>query len=316
MNQRGATGLLVFMTGATAYGWHVNRTLKEHRERNISMSKTKFVLIRSVPFRSISSLTGRLADCQVPKIFRKPIYSSYAYLFRCNLRECEKALDEYPTFNEFFSRKLKDGSRVFESASLTSPCDGTLVDCCSFSSASPPASLSLKGVNYKWSDLIDSSHFEKPRPFWYSLKSFFWGKPEPKHYCATIYLAPGDYHRFHAPCDMLVDRAMVVEGERVPVAPLFVKKILPEALAINQRAIISGTLQQNSSSKIVVVPVGSTNVSSLKLNDINGAKVKRGEELGKFCMGSTVMMVFSSTDDHEWVKEPGSKVALGEALIK
>ncbi|KAH8887492.1 phosphatidylserine decarboxylase [Thozetella sp. PMI_491] len=199
---------------------------------------------------------------------------------------------------------------------------------------------------------------EKP---WYALLS-----SESRHtlYYAVIYLAPGDYHRFHSPTNWVVERRRHFAGELYSVSP-YLQRTLPGLFTLNERVVLLGRWRYGFFS---YVPVGATNVGSIKINFdrelrtnslttdtetdraaeeaakkgepylgyaeatyehassvLQGHALRRGEEMGGFQLGSTIVLVFeapvSKTDasgqQHQgwsWAIEKGQKVKMGQAL--
>ncbi|KAF7554481.1 hypothetical protein G7046_g6807 [Stylonectria norvegica] len=198
---------------------------------------------------------------------------------------------------------------------------------------------------------------EKP---WYDLLS---PDKTTSLYYAVIYLAPGDYHRFHSPTDWVVERRRHFAGELYSVSP-YLQRTLPGLFTLNERVVLLGRWRWGFFS---YVPVGATNVGSIKINFdrelrtnslttdtaadraaeeaaqrgepylgfaeatyeaaspvLQGHALRRGEEMGGFQLGSTVVMVFEApaakTGDKrerkgwEWAVEKGQKVKMGQAL--
>ncbi|KAI1861207.1 uncharacterized protein JN550_011029 [Neoarthrinium moseri] len=197
---------------------------------------------------------------------------------------------------------------------------------------------------------------EKP---WYDLLS-----PDKKNslYYAVIYLAPGDYHRFHSPTNWVVERRRHFAGELYSVSP-YLQRTMPGLFTLNERIVLLGRWRWGFFS---YVPVGATNVGSIKINFdkelrtnslttdtaadhaaeeaakrgepysgfseatyeaasavLGGHAVKRGEEMGGFQLGSTIVMVFEapahsdaegSKRGFEWAVQKGQQVKMGQAL--
>ncbi|KAI9651790.1 MAG: phosphatidylserine decarboxylase 1 [Trizodia sp. TS-e1964] len=186
-------------------------------------------------------------------------------------------------------------------------------------------------------------------------------------YYVVIYLAPGDYHRFHSPTSWVVERRRHFAGELYSVSP-YLQRSLPGLFTLNERVVLLGRWRWGFFS---FIPVGATNVGSIKINFdselrtnslttdtaadraaeeasrrgeqysgyaeatyegasnlLRGYALKRGEEMGGFQLGSTVVLVFeapranlaaSKTDSNirpgwRWALEKGQKVRMGEAL--
>ncbi|KAI1819159.1 phosphatidylserine decarboxylase-domain-containing protein [Xylaria intraflava] len=193
---------------------------------------------------------------------------------------------------------------------------------------------------------------------WYALLS-----PDNKTslYYAVIYLAPGDYHRFHSPANWVVERRRHFAGELYSVSP-YLQRTLPGLFTLNERIVLLGRWRWGFFSYI---PVGATNVGSIKINFdrelqtnslltdtaadraaaeatargepysgfaeatyaaasavLGGHALRRGEEMGGFRLGSTIVLVFEAPvadpakgkGGFTWAVEKGQKIKVGEAL--
>lgn len=182
-------------------------------------------------------------------------------------------------------------------------------------------------------------------------------------YYAVIYLAPGDYHRFHSPTNWVVERRRHFAGELYSVSP-YLQRTLPGLFTLNERVVLLGRWRWGFFSYI---PVGATNVGSIKVNfdkelrtnslltdtaadraaeDANqrgepylgfaeatyqasspvlgGHALRKGEEMGGFQLGSTIVLVFEAPAEGkgpngerkgwEWAVQTGQKVSMGQAL--
>ncbi|KAJ9142728.1 hypothetical protein NKR23_g7006 [Pleurostoma richardsiae] len=200
---------------------------------------------------------------------------------------------------------------------------------------------------------------EKP---WYDILS-----PEKRTalYYVVIYLAPGDYHRFHSPANWVVERRRHFAGELYSVSP-YLQRTLPGLFTLNERVVLLGRWRWGFFS---YVPVGATNVGSIKINFdrelrtnslttdtaadraaeeaakrgevyagfseatyenassvLHGYALRRGEEMGGFQLGSTIVMIFEAptvevdplaetrNGGWTWAVEKGQKVKMGQPL--
>ncbi|KAF9904090.1 phosphatidylserine decarboxylase 1 [Lobosporangium transversale] len=154
----------------------------------------------------------------------------------------------------------------------------------------------------------------------------------------VIYLAPGDYHRFHSPTNWVAETRRHFSGELYSVSPWMVKQ-LQDLFVLNERVVLLGKWRHGFFS---MVPVGATNVGSIVLNFdkelrtnsredrfkrgygellysgvsrlLNGQPLRVGEEMGGFKLGSTVVLVFEAPQNFKFVIEPGQRVKMGQAL--
>ncbi|KAF8588528.1 phosphatidylserine decarboxylase [Ramaria rubella] len=160
---------------------------------------------------------------------------------------------------------------------------------------------------------------------------------------AVIYLAPGDYHRFHSPSSWIVERRRHFIGELFSVSPYMAKR-LQNLFVLNERVALLGRWTYGF---FGMVPVGATNVGSIKINFdaalrtnvrsahgasrlspgsyaeasyagasplLGGQALKPGEEMGGFCLGSTIVLVFEAPKRFEFVVREGEKVKVGQRL--
>ncbi|KAI8984017.1 phosphatidylserine decarboxylase-domain-containing protein [Mycotypha africana] len=163
-------------------------------------------------------------------------------------------------------------------------------------------------------------------------------KPGNALYFCVVYLAPGDYHRFHSPTNWVVQTRRHFAGELFSVSPYFVK-LLQNLFVLNERVALLGKWKYGFFS---MIPVGATNVGSIRINfdealktnqkediplgtytevtyksasKILGGKALRfGDEMGGFYLGSTVVLVFEAPQNFKFNVTAGQKVKMGEAL--
>ncbi|KAI0324349.1 phosphatidylserine decarboxylase [Cubamyces sp. BRFM 1775] len=165
-------------------------------------------------------------------------------------------------------------------------------------------------------------------------------KPEHDTFFMVIYLAPGDYHRFHSPTSWVVERRRHFVGDLFSVSPWMAKR-LENLFVLNERVALLGRWQHGFFS---MVPVGATNVGSIKINFdqalrtnvgsrrnhpvgtfteavysaaspiLNGQPLPKGVEMGGFCLGSTIVLVFEAPHQFRFAVNAGEKVKVGQKL--
>ncbi|KAL1930516.1 hypothetical protein VTP01DRAFT_10678 [Rhizomucor pusillus] len=163
-------------------------------------------------------------------------------------------------------------------------------------------------------------------------------KPGNSLFFCVIYLAPGDYHRFHSPTNWVVEKRRHFAGELFSVSPYFVK-LLQNLFVLNERVVLLGRWRYGFFS---MTPVGATNVGSININfdealktnrkeDIplgtytevsyksasrllRGKPLRPGDEMGGFYLGSTVVLVFEAPSNFEFKLTAGQRIKMGEAL--
>lgn len=259
------------------------------------------------PFGPMSCLAGWIGNLKInSEALRRNLFGLYAKVYGCNLEEAAKPLEAYESFGEFFARPLKANARRFEKINgLVSACDGKLLHCGELSSFASESIYpeQVKGSLYPLKELIGEEAVKK-----------ITRKPGKSLYYCTIYLAPGDYHRFHAPASIKIDSVEAFSGELLSVAP-WMMKFVPKLLCMNERVAINGRWKHGF---ISYVPVGASNVGSIVID----LKVKpssfidTGAEIGHFELGSTVVLVFEAPSGSSWKVSPGDSVKLGEPLLQ
>lgn len=271
-------------------------------------------MYRLLPVNSMTRLAGSLAAVEIPEALRKPIYGLYATLFGCRMDEAAAAYKDYSSFNNFFTRELKKEARIIDSvADLVSPADGKVmaigrIEVPFARDPSDGTALAfpeaIKGVSYPLKQLVTPSIFSQLTA----------SADRPLHYC-TIYLSPGDYHRFHSPANWTKRlKTERIHGEVLSVAP-FMMRWAKKLLCLNERTVLFGSWRHGA---MAMIPVGATNVSSIKLapevEDNQFLKMQKGDLVGMFEMGSTVVLLFHAPKNFEWAPQVGDHIQMGQAL--
>ncbi|PJF19944.1 Phosphatidylserine decarboxylase-related domain-containing protein [Paramicrosporidium saccamoebae] len=282
---------------ALGYGYYTFDNVRDAMKRQsvYDISPYKLALYRTVPLSFMTTLAGKVAAFKVPVWLRRPFYGAYAKLYDCDMSE-SAPLESYATFNEFFTRPLHAGLRPVSPDSLVSPADGKILSFGKLDSTTGLYPEQIKGVRYPLRTFVRSESLDQEL-----------------YYC-SVYLAPGSYHRFHSPVDNFkVKKVENIPGEVLPVAP-WVMRLIPGLVSLNERAVISGTWKYGN---MYMVPVGATNVRSIQLKWPSGVvsdKLKKGDEVGQFEMGSLVVLLFEGPKDLKWSVQPDQWVKYGESL--
>ena len=218
----------------------------------------------------------------------------------------------YATFNDFFTRALKPGARPLADADLICPVDGAISQ---FGAIERDQIFQAKGHHYSTTAVVGGD---------VGLAARFEGG-----LFATLYLSPRDYHRVHMPCAGTLTRMIHVPGDLFSVNPVTARGV-PGLFARNERVVC---VFDSASGPFVMVLVGATIVGSMAtvwhgvVNSPRVGKVrewsyerratdlKQGDEMGRFLLGSTVVMLFPASFHQfhpRWVA--GGPVRLGEAM--
>jgi phosphatidylserine decarboxylase len=257
-----------------------------------------------------SALVGAAASYALPSRLRPLAYRAFARAVGANLDECERDLCEYESLGDFFTRGLRQGARTIDTdpSAITSPCDGVVA---AIGTAAQGALVQAKGRNYRLADLVADDELAA------QLEG---GAYE------TIYLSPRDYHRVHTPVSGRIESYDYLPGYLWPVNPKVANR-RDGLLARNERVVIR--LNSPDVGHVAVVMVGAAGVGNIRLTrgpdsaelrrsgerhkvELDLA-VTRGDELGAFRLGSTVVMVFEP-GKAELAGEVGQAVQFGQRI--
>lgn len=266
-----------------------------------------------LPKHLISRLVGKLAEADAGKV-TTALIKLFIKQYKVDMSEAlYEQPEHYRSFNEFFTRPLKPGCRVIEPDDniLTHAVDGTVSQ---FGAIVDDTIFQAKGHNFSLTALLGGTP-DLAAPF----KS---GK------FATIYLAPRDYHRIHMPIDGTLTDMVYVPGELFSVNPLTAENV-PGLFARNERVV---AIFDTAVGKMAMVLVGATIVASIEtvwagtVTPPAGKNVthwrydnakhepiflKKGEELGRFKLGSTIVACFEDESIEFADLEAGQTTRLG-----
>ncbi len=268
-----------------------------------------------LPQRSLTAAVHWLMRRETPWL-KNALIQGVGNSVGVNFEEARSAdPDDYRHFNEFFTRELKPGARPLDPdpSALLCPCDGRVSE---WGAMQAGRIYQAKGHDYSLSALLADD------PACAALRGgTFW----------TLYLSPKDYHRVHMPVTGMLERMTYVPGKLYSVAPYTVRRV-PGLFALNERVV---SIFDTEFGPMAVVLVGAMLVGSMDTvwaGTITPAKERviarhryapgevtlgRGEEMGRFNMGSTVILALppgAVTPDHEGLPTPGDPVRLGQRL--
>ena len=271
------------------------------------------IAVASVSWPPASRVLGWLSDLPLPRPLRGPLIHAYARAYGVDLSEAALPPSDYPSFNAFFTRRLRPGVRPIDASPgvVVAPCDSRLS-----AIGRVPEDLLLeqvKGEGCTLPALLGSDE---------DAKAFKGGV------CATLYLSPAMYHRVHSPIDGEVVAWRYVPGRLFPVNAMGVRSV-PGLLARNERVVVR--METAAHGAVAVVLVGAANVGRIGLafadlitnvgraagetRPASKVELRRGDELGVFNLGSTVVLLLASPR-LEHGPPSGSLVRVGEALFR
>jgi phosphatidylserine decarboxylase len=267
-----------------------------------------------IPKQALTTLAGKLAESEVGSLTTRVI-RWFVRRYEVDLSEAVDANPvSYRSFNEFFTRPLRAGVRPLADADLVCPVDGAISQ---FGAIDRDQIFQAKGHHYSTTALVGgdralAKHFEHG--------SF-----------ATLYLSPRDYHRIHMPVDGRLTRMIHVPGALFSVNPATARGV-PGLFARNERVVC---VFETDFGPFVLVLVGATIVGSMAtvwhgtvnpprsgelrewLYDEAPIVLRKGAEMGRFLLGSTVVMLFPQDTlvfNPEWA--PERPVRMGEAMAR
>ena len=269
-----------------------------------------------MPKHAISRLVGKLAAAKMGWLTTKLI-NMFIKAYGINMNEAKlKKASDFDTFNNFFTRELEEGARTIDNDENTIcyPVDGAISQ---QGDIIDGQLIQAKGFNYSLSSLLGGD--EK------TAAPFQGGK------FSCIYLAPKDYHRIHMPMAATLREMIYVPGELFSVNPLTAQNV-PDLFARNERVV---AIFDTDMGELAMVLVGATIVASIETTwagtitppagkDIfrwqypkEGADAitfNKGDEMGRFKLGSTVVSTFAPKMISEFALDagPGTVTRLGE----
>ena len=283
------------------------------------MNTPFYVFMKLLPKNAASRAFGIVTRLRIPFV-SKALRNVFANYYKLNMEESEYPLSHYRNIGELFIRKLKPGVRPVADSEIVSPVDGVLSQTGVFDENQKL--IQAKGKYYTLKDLLRDDAM---------AKRFEGGA------FATIYLAPFNYHRIHSPVKGELVDAAYCPGTLWPVNVGSVERV--EGLfCINER--LTSRIRLEDGSEILVVKVGATNVGRIgvvysdellvnagrlprdckRFDWVPSTKVsfEKGGELGRFEMGSTVILVVDKKI-HErhpelFTSRLGQAVKVGESL--
>ncbi|MBI5502991.1 MAG: phosphatidylserine decarboxylase [Deltaproteobacteria bacterium] len=260
-------------------------------------------------------LLERTADARLPVPVRAPLFRALARLGGIDLSEVDGPLERFASLGEFFARPLRHDARPVDpdAAAWVSPADGVLQAVGSFAAGRDPV-VPVKGAAL---------------PIGRALGPHAEAVSGGGHYF-VVYLAPNDYHRVHSPVSGRVRSWQSVPGTRLPVNRLGFR-LRPDVLSSNERVILE--LEATRGGTVFVVLVAAFGVARTRLTFVTGEELRaraggapvaldppipvvRGEEIGSFNLGSTVLVIWPAPGHPVlWMRRAGA-VRVGEGVVR
>ena len=265
-----------------------------------------------VPKQALTAFAGWVAGHKRGWITTE-IIRRFVIKYSVNMDEALNSdITSYASFNDFFTRALKPGARPLATADLICPVDGAISQ---FGPISGDQIFQAKGHRYSTTALVGGNTALAEQ---FKDGSF-----------ATLYLSPKDYHRIHMPCDGRLLQMIYVPGDLFSVNPTTARGV-PGLFARNERVVC---VFESARGSFVLVLVGATIVGSMatvwhgvvnppRLPAVKAwdyadheVELKQGDEMGRFLLGSTVVMLFPKSPvqfNSDW--QPTRAIRLGEVM--
>jgi phosphatidylserine decarboxylase len=262
-------------------------------------------ILHALPRVRISRTVGQLCDQPLHPIVSRLVTRAYCHAYRVDMDEATIPTGAFPSFDAFFTRTLKPGMRSVSSDALVSPSDGELSSAGRIDGA---GRIFVKGQPYDVGELIGD-----PR----DAARYTGGE------FAVVYLAPRDYHRVHAPVDGVISLVRGLGGDLYPVNSIGERHV-SQLFVRNQRAAI--VIDTEGLGRVTAVMVGAVIVGRVTVTGIDAPdvppgvhdihpplRVKKGDEIGIFHLGSTVVLLLEPGLS---VVRPTGPVRFGESLLR
>ena len=265
-----------------------------------------------MPKRALTAFGGKVASAKAGGLTTRLI-RWFVAKYGVNMAEAANAdIGSYQSFNEFFTRQLREGARPIADTDCVCPVDGEISQ---FGAIIGNQIFQAKGHHYTTAALVGGDQ---------ALAAEFQNGE-----FATLYLSPKDYHRIHMPCDGRLTRMIYVPGALFSVNPTTARGV-PGLFARNERVVC---VFESVDGPFVLALVGATIVGSMAttwhgvVNPPRTGKIrewtyhdqqvvlKKGQEMGRFLLGSTVVMLFAKNQlkfNPQWA--PAGAIRMGEAM--
>ena len=274
----------------------------------------------------MSKVTDSLANLYLPPGVRTVVIKGLGTAFGVNFSEVVDPIESFPTWNHFFGRRIIPRPIDTTEGALLAPADSKVLSVMEIKS---DEALVVKGINYSLGNFLSGKF---GRVYDEADLAKLHRKKHTKLYSVIFYLAPRDYHRYHSMAECTVTQIVHVRGLLFPVKESYLEKV-PGVYEINERVMLKGYWQGGT---LVQSYVGATNVGSISINKdpsilttghpdkdsplIHKKNIefglKAGEEVGRFLMGSSVVVIVEVPENFKWEIQAGQTVRYGQRIGK
>ncbi len=284
-------------------------SLAQWRDRLLLQEDLNFLLTNRLPRHAVTRFMGWFSKLRNPWVVRASMAVWRAFT-DLDLSDARKT--HFASLHECFTRELKPGARPVDQDPqvLASPCDAIVGACGTVRLGSV---LQAKGFPYSLRDLLGRAERALP----YEGGSY-----------VTLRLTSAMYHRFHAPYDARVEHVSYLSGDTWNVNPIALRRV-QQLFCRNERAVIR--LRLSSGDPLTLVPVAAILVASIRLHCLDlllhlrwpgphelpcQAKVQKGQEMGWFEHGSTIIVLAPPGFELARGVHEGQPIRMGQALLR
>lgn len=281
--------------------------------RLLQQESLNFVLTNRLPRVALTRFMGHFAKIRNPLV-RVPSIAAFKFFARPDLGEAKQ--QKFGSLRDCFVRELKDGARPFDADPhvVCAPSDGIIG---AHGRIQGDELLQIKGMPYSLTELLGNDAAAARLAQQHQGGSY-----------VTLRLRAGMYHRFHAPADCRVRRVTHIQGDAWNVNPIALKRV-KSLYCRNDRAVIEAELPRGQ--QLTLVPVGAILVASVRLHflDLNlhhdyagpqmlscDAALQRGQEMGWFEHGSTIVVLAPPGMELVDGLKTGSEVRAGQGVLR
>jgi len=298
------------------YERYINTTNKLIPDFLQNSNRFSDLVLFLTPHKQITSFAGLISKSE-NRLLKNFLIRSFSFFYEPDLEESTyQEIKDFPSFNDFFTRKLKPSARKISPSKhkVISPVDGTIV---SLGQIKKETLVQAKKIRYGLHELLEDKSLEKYfKNGWY----------------VTIYLAPSNYHRIHFPLNGIIKKTKYLKGNLYSVNQKSSQKIRSlyskneRTLTFIQSELISyGLVSVGATLVGSIVPFWNEGINSKKQKIVDSwnegpnpelAVIKKGQELGYFQLGSTVILLFPKNVslDNNFLYE-SKPVKFGEELL-
>jgi len=279
-------------------------------DRVTQQEDVNFLLTNRIPRRALTIFIGWLSKVEQPLV-RETCLALWKMFSDLDLSEAKKT--HFRSVHDCFTRELKEGARPIDTdeQTMVSPCDAIVGAC---GTVRDGMVLQAKGFPYSLRDLLDDPSLVQH----YRDGSY-----------VTLRLTSSMYHRFHAPHDCTVEQVTYISGDTWNVNPIALKRV-ENLFCKNERAVIRCRLAATDH-LVTLVPVAAILVASIRLHFLDvllhlryrganvipcNAKLSKGEEMGWFQHGSTIIIFAPPGLDFAAGIREGQRIKMGQAVFK